>query len=110
MHGGCCSGGAGSGCCSLSDLNLCNFALHCFIHSYKHLFLEALRSHKDHISISMWCHDPSGGILKALCGIPFSVYKVREEEYLTFISFFCCLEIWSHTLKIAERGVNLPNP
>lgn len=85
--------------------------LHCtvFIHSHKRLFLEALRTHDDPISISMWCHDPSGRILEALCGIPFSVYKVQEEEHLTFISFFCCLEVWSHTLKIAERGVDLPN-
>lgn len=44
-----------------------------------------------------------------LCGIPFSVYKVQEEDLLTFISFFCCLEIWSHTLKIAKRGADLQN-
>lgn len=47
--------------------------------------------------------------LKVLSGIPFSVYKVQEEERLTLIFFFCRLKTWSHTLKIAERGADVPN-
>lgn len=101
--------------CSCLVASLCliwTFAmLHCtvFIHSHKRLFLEARWKHDNPVSISTWRHDPPGRILKALCGIPFSVYKVQEEERLTFISFFCCLEVWSHTLKIDERGVDQPN-
>lgn len=51
-----------------------------------------------------WCW-----ALKVLSGIPFSVYKVQEEERVTLIFFFCGLETWSHTLKITKRGADVPN-
>lgn len=110
----CHSGGAVSGSRSLSDLNLCNFAFYCCIHSCKHLFLEVLRSNRDHISISMWCHDPSGS-WKHCVEFHFLYTKYRRKsiwllslpmlswDLVTYIKD-CWKRRWS--AKLLEKGVN----
>lgn len=71
------------------------FALqHYFIHSYKHLCLEAVWPQTDHISISKRGYDPWSGSLKICSEFQFSIYKVPEEGIWTFIFFFCCPEFY----------------